>query len=258
MQNYPTPKTGFSLVELSIVLVILGLLTGGILGGQELIKAAELRAITTEFQKWQTGVNTFRQKYLSYPGDMRNATQFWGAYGTCPPAAEEELGNATCNGDGDGVIALHDGSVADSAEHFLFWQHMALAGLVEGEYSGSRGTVNRWHHDIGVNAPRSRFGSAGWGVDSGGDHTDIQYAIDTTNALNFGSDGTEIMYEPVLTPEEAWNIDTKLDDGRPGRGVVIAIQYGDCDDAGSNTDYDSEYRLSEDDIACALYFRNGL
>lgn len=59
---------GFSLVELSIVLVILGLLTGGILGGQSLIKAAELRAVTTELDAFQTATNTFRQKYFALPG----------------------------------------------------------------------------------------------------------------------------------------------------------------------------------------------
>ncbi|MGB1539971.1 MAG: prepilin-type N-terminal cleavage/methylation domain-containing protein, partial [Rickettsiales bacterium] len=54
---------GFSLVELSIVLVILGLLTGGILGGQSLIRAAEMRAIATEYDAWKTAVNVFKDKY---------------------------------------------------------------------------------------------------------------------------------------------------------------------------------------------------
>lgn len=71
-------RSGFSLVELSIVLVILGLLTGGVLGGRALIRAAELRAITQEKEAFVTAVNTFRAKYNALPGDMRNATQFWG------------------------------------------------------------------------------------------------------------------------------------------------------------------------------------
>lgn len=64
---------GFSLVELSIVLVILGLLTGGILAGQSLIRAAELRSVTTEYGRWVTAMHSFRDKYMAIPGDMRDA-----------------------------------------------------------------------------------------------------------------------------------------------------------------------------------------
>mgnify|MGYP001100732306 CR=1 FL=1 len=69
-------RIGFSLVELSIVLVILGLLVGGILGGKSLIKAAELRSISTEQAQWNTAIKAFRDKYFMLPGDMNNATSF--------------------------------------------------------------------------------------------------------------------------------------------------------------------------------------
>ncbi|MBY6117485.1 prepilin-type N-terminal cleavage/methylation domain-containing protein [Mameliella alba] len=72
-------RSGFSLVELSIVLVILGLLIGGVLTGQNLIRAAELRSVMTEFKTYQTAVMTFRDKYFALPRDMTNATDFfWG------------------------------------------------------------------------------------------------------------------------------------------------------------------------------------
>ncbi|PZP83692.1 MAG: type II secretion system protein, partial [Azospirillum brasilense] len=61
----PSPTHGFSLVELSIVLVILGLLTGGILGGQSLIRAAELRTISTDANRYITAAQTFRDKYFA-------------------------------------------------------------------------------------------------------------------------------------------------------------------------------------------------
>lgn len=94
---------GFSLVELSIVLVILGLLTGGILAGQSLIRAAELRSYITDVQRYPAAVNAFKDKYFAYPGDMANATKFWGALGgdgTGNDAACQALsasGLPTCN-----------------------------------------------------------------------------------------------------------------------------------------------------------------
>ena len=78
----------FSLVELSIVLVILGLLTGGILAGQSLIRAAELRAVTTEYQRYVAAVQTFRDKYMALPGDMPNAIAFWGAAHATPATCQ--------------------------------------------------------------------------------------------------------------------------------------------------------------------------
>lgn len=248
-------QKGFSLVELSIVLVILGLLTGGILGGQSLIKAAELRAITTEFQTWQTAVNTFKQKYFQYPGDFTKATQFWGA-DTCPPAVGSTL-TATCNGDGDGVMAQHD--AASQVEHYLFWQHLMKAGLIEGAYTGVRGAASPWGHVAGENAPKSRYSGGAWAIDSNSDHYDIVFNVNATNALMFGAPGTwESVYNALLTPEEAWNIDMKMDDGRPGRGNVNAVNWGDCTDAADEDDLDGDYMLSDDSAQCGLYFRNGL
>ena len=68
--------SAFSLVELSIVLVILGLLVGGVLSGQSLIRAAELRSVTTEYSRYTTAISSFRDKYFALPGDMSNATSF--------------------------------------------------------------------------------------------------------------------------------------------------------------------------------------
>lgn len=99
---------GFSLVELSIVLVILGLLTGGILAGQSLIRAAELRSVITTTDRYQAAVYSFRDKYFALPGDMRNATSFWGDQATGPSACADagitDGTPGTCNGNGDGLI----------------------------------------------------------------------------------------------------------------------------------------------------------
>src|SRR5438477_2747635 len=63
-------QQGFTLIELSIVLVIIGLIVGGILVGQDLIKAAEIRATVGQVEKYNSAVNTFRSKYNGIPGDI--------------------------------------------------------------------------------------------------------------------------------------------------------------------------------------------
>ena len=84
-------KNGFTLLELSIVMVIIGLIIGGITVGQDLIRSAELNSVVTDINKYKTAINTFNLKYNAMPGDMSNATSYWGdqATGTnaCPDAA---------------------------------------------------------------------------------------------------------------------------------------------------------------------------
>ena len=67
-------RAAFTLVELSIVIVIIGLLIGGILGGQSLIHASELKSVISDFQKYQSAITQFRTQYNAWPGDMPNAT----------------------------------------------------------------------------------------------------------------------------------------------------------------------------------------
>ncbi|MGB1539754.1 MAG: prepilin-type N-terminal cleavage/methylation domain-containing protein [Rickettsiales bacterium] len=264
-------KQGFSLVELSIVLVILGLLTGGILGGQALIRSAELRAITTEYDKYQTAINTFKDKYFQLPGDMTNAIAFWGDNTThCDDGDATNNGSpGTCNGDGDGAM---ESSPAPSVEgeNFMFWQHLAYAGLIEGTYTGICGAGTRWNHDLGVNAPRSRLSSAGWGINGPTnqptvDAYDLSSAGEYGNMLYYGGESANNTepHAPVLTPEEAWNVDTKIDDGLPASGILVAFYWDDecgtANDGGSaDDDLDARYNLAESSVQCALAFRHAI
>jgi prepilin-type N-terminal cleavage/methylation domain-containing protein len=129
-------NSGFTLVELSIVLLIIGLLASGILVGQDMIRAAELRSITTEKDQIQTAVMLFKNKYLGLPGDLSNATAFWGTMptGTCPNASGGN-GTQTCNGNGDGNIIIN-AVLNYNSESVLIWQHLSNAGLIEGKYTG--------------------------------------------------------------------------------------------------------------------------
>jgi prepilin-type N-terminal cleavage/methylation domain-containing protein len=73
MDSIYRKQTAFSLVELSIVLVILGLLVGGVLSGQALIRASEMRSITAQANQYRAAIYSFRDKYFAIPGDMANA-----------------------------------------------------------------------------------------------------------------------------------------------------------------------------------------
>ncbi len=265
VRNDESVIQGFSLVELSIVLVILGLLVGGVLTGQSLIRAAELRSVTTEFQKYQAAVNTFRDKYFALPGDMTNATAFWGAAHATPATCITTVGTGTqtCNGNGDSQVTSADGGTT-FGEIFRFWQHLANAGLMEGNYTGVAGAGGSVNEIPATNVPRSKLNNAGWSAiyagtaaTSGGA---IAYAVDYGNRLLIAAPSTGAnIVNPILKPEEAWNIDTKIDDGKPARGNVIALYWNNLcaaadDGTHANNDLVASYKLTDSSIQCALLF----
>lgn len=131
---------GFTLIELSVVLVIIGLIVDGVLVGQDLIHAAQVRAQITQFERFRTAVNTFLTKYAALPGDMPNATAFWPADPSCNTygvrTSMTTPNGMTCNGNGNGIVEAHGSNY--SAESSLFWQHLNLAGLIQdGPFTGS-------------------------------------------------------------------------------------------------------------------------
>lgn len=249
----------FTLVELSIVLVILGLLTGGILTGQSLIRAAELRSVTTELHRYQTATQTFRDKYMAIPGDMNTATKFWGDdNAACPDAAVTNGTPGTCNGDNNGTITT-SASAGATGERFEFWRQLALAGLIEGSYTGLAGPVGTTDHVVGTNAPASKYPSGLWSANTNGIVTGNANQFDRKHASNTfvlgkrdPTDGGA--NEPLLKPEEAWNIDAKLDDGKPGTGRITARYWNNlCATASSSADIAADYNLTSTIAQCAFY-----
>ncbi len=107
-------QKGFTLVEIAIVLVIIGLLVGGVLKGQAMIQNAKVKKIVKMADELRAGLMTFYDKYGMYPGDENQAT---------PP------GDAF-NGDGNGRI--------DAAERFEVFRDLGLAGLISGTYTGTQ------------------------------------------------------------------------------------------------------------------------
>lgn len=217
---------GFTLVELSIVLVILGLLVGGVLTGQSLIRASELRAVTTEATGFTTAMGAFRDKYFALPGDMTNASSFWTGVG---------------NGDGNGAITNH-GTAANN-EISLFWIHLMQAGLVQGNFTNIGGTTMT----MVTNVPRSKIGAA-WNIIGLGavtpagapSTTNVTAPATSTfydgtygNAFLIGTGTNALLPTGFLKSEEAWNIDTKIDDGKPATGTVKTLESQGNATAGS-------------------------
>lgn len=256
---------GFSLVELSIVLVILGLLTGGILGGQALIRAAELRSVSTEYSRWVTATQTFRDKYFALPGDMPNAIAFWGAAdtsgagGNCgSPFTNAGTGTQTCNGNGNGMVGYSSSNQTAWNETHRFWQHLASAGLIEGTYTGIASDGN-YGNAPGTNVPRPKVRS-----------TACWAAFRHRNPGEVAADGSGILYDnvfqlggatifncslPIFQPEEAWNVDTKMDDGMPRQGRTVTWQWGsNCNTATAVSDLNATYQLNQSGNNCSLMF----
>lgn len=257
-------KHGFSLVELSIVLVILGLLTGGILAGQSLIRAAELRAISTEFNRYLAATQTFRDKYFAIPGDFNKATSFWGKADPTPSTCRRTTttDTSTCDGDGDGRMGSNN---AIANENFAFWKQLANAGLIEGSYAGSGTPVAAYLTPSRENVPASKIGNAAlWTVyhPVGGIVTGAAYfqGPNYGNFLNLskevGPGSNRQIGDPLIKPEEAWNLDTKMDDGMPGQGKILSNYTSACTTGGaSNSDTaNARYNLSMNDTRCLLFF----
>ena len=253
-------RRGFSLVELSIVLVILGLLTGGILAGKSLIRASELRSVATEYQRWVTATYTFREKYMDLPGDFRDATRVWGLMDStvsvyCTSisgAALNPNGTGACDGTGDGIID-NNGYAAPganrAAERYQYWRHLALAGLIEGTYNGKSGAGSH-DHNPGVNTPTSKFTNAFWGTYYNATAWGFEFDLGAKRTNNGPVD-------PAFRSEEAWNLDTKLDDGKPRQGkIYVRSDATNCylPNVGNVTDPTAEYLLSDSGINCAFTF----
>lgn len=260
-------KHAFTLVELSIVLVILGLLVGGVLAGQSLIRAAELRAVTTERNNYVVAINAFREKYMALPGDMTNATAFWTAADPDPVACRAvfSTGTETCNGDGDGWIGGPFAAFTDTEENEIqrSWQHLSNAGLVAGQFVG-RADYHIYDCHISyphASCPASKISGGLWnllylGTPAGWMNL---YVTDYKNALILGADVFGQTYAPVITPGDLYGIDTKTDDGKPGAGRVLSLKgTGIATDCTTTTDpTTAEYNVSYNGTACTYVYKLG-
>jgi len=163
-------QSGFTLIEIAIVLVIIGLLLGGILKGQELITQGRIRNVANDFQSMTAAINLYQDRYRALPGDDVGAATRWAVTGT-----------STTSGNGNGVVAGNYNSTTIGDESRLFWHHLRLAGLVGGPTTtGALGTATPINAVSGVTGVQDiGFGIPGLVICSSNLPAKIAQAIDT-------------------------------------------------------------------------------
>jgi prepilin-type N-terminal cleavage/methylation domain-containing protein len=218
-------NSGFTLIELSIVLVIIGLIIGGILVGQDLIKSAEIRATITQLEKYNTAANTFRVKYGYLPGDIPApyATQF--GFGG--------RGSGAGQGDGNGVITSGTSCCnAGFGEEVMFWVDLNNAGMTEGSYILTSGYYTSPADVTGAAIasylPTAKIGNGNYVYVWAGGTSSIfnginYYGISAVNTILGTTGYGQLTASKALSPVQTYNIDQKMDDGLPESGRVLSI-----------------------------------
>lgn len=220
--TYGKKTNGFTLIEFSIVLIIVGLVVSGILVGKDMIRAAEFRNIYGQVEQFRVAVQTFKTKYNEVPGDMPNATEFFGndPDGCFSAPLNRAPKPETCDGNGDGFVTV----VGQNREYLRFWQHLAAANLIEGAYSGALISGNA--EDL---PPLSTDVNFGWEAIEQSSLYDPMDDFDA-NAAN-SQKQFHVFYmrdqlddfNGLFTPADALLFDNKYDDGSPATGRMRAL-----------------------------------
>lgn len=227
---------GFTLIELSIVLVIISLIVGGIVGGKALIKSAKLQNIVKEVNSMRAAFNAYELQFDALPGDHIDAQSYFGAT-ACPNGGG---GTNPCNGNGNHQIS--DSSGYEDTRHV---QHMQLAEILNEN-------VYTWTSNGGGAMFKSKFG-----LDA---DLSIYYSSSRgRHSIRFANNGTAGGYysQSVLTTHEARSIDKKYDDGTSNTGTILGSETGGhyygwadiyvCESGGA-------YRLDNTGTICILHF----
>jgi prepilin-type N-terminal cleavage/methylation domain-containing protein len=223
---------GFTLVELSIVLVIVALITGGILVGRDLISAAATRAQISQIEKYQTAVNTFRGKYGYLPGDIPDpyASQF----------GFQSRGPLPGEGDGDGVLqgeyqpqcCSSNGLDEMIGETVMFWVDLSAAQLIDGSFNTASSQIFT-ENGMPINAffPQAKIGGGNYlyawsgGINSYTTSDGRNYfGLSVISSFCQQCEAASSFNSAAgLTVAQAYNIDKKIDDGLPQSGRVTAM-----------------------------------
>lgn len=231
----PNTNKGFTLIELAIVIVIVGLLVAGIAGSTKLIEQAKLRTVITDLDGLRIAYLNFKGKYNALPGDMSTASAF---FPNCHQTA------SLCNGNGDDIIGwTNDDSLIDESVRGL--RHMNLAGLISN--GGGVQIPNSYQNRTSWNETDSGHfykGSLdnGFSIHGGANispdvntmwfsmpvvFTDYRPAIYmTSGASKSSTDTPQYALHGSITASQAFELDRKIDDGFFSGGNAIGATTG--------------------------------
>jgi len=230
-------RKGFSLVELSIVLIIIGLLVSGISAGSALIEQSRLRSVVSDVDEYKAILNTFILTYDDLPGDMPNAHDFWGS--SCDSTASK------CNGDGNERIDWGGGT--DDNESLRAWQHLQLSAILSGSWDGVSSVSNS--AVVEDDYPASGLRGAGY--------TFTYWSGTQINVINVGgtlvANASVTAHNPVFLPKQLYSIDKKYDDASARTGNTIAGRLPSSPNV-CWTDSSLVFNLSSGSLECYVHF----
>lgn len=232
-------QKGFTLLELSIVLTIVGLLIGGVLVGRDIIKAAEIQGTISDIDQVRTAYTHFFGKYGCIPGDCDK---------------QEDYFNLT-NGDGNGLIECGNSPPwcpAPIQEQSVAFMAMKMAGLTRSGAETADGFEPTKLRNCQLFIHSELNSSNVWSL----------YNAPTANYMQV-TENLDVApwHTDCMTPEEAWQIDKALDDGYAGSGRIYgrstSAAYSECanepHDEGEK--YRATYNIQNDKVVCTLYIR---
>jgi prepilin-type N-terminal cleavage/methylation domain-containing protein len=223
-------SAGFTLIELSIVLVIIGLIVGGVLVGQDLIRAAAVRAQITQIEGYNSAVNTFRGKYGELPGDMTSQTADQFGFVARGSFDGEGDGNGLIEGNWGGELGNHTGT-SENGETITLWVDLSTARLVDGGFNLANPTTalgNITGSALANYFPPAKLGGGNYVYvwsNNGTNYFGLS-GVSSVNDAGYNIGLGEMYATTNITVRQAYAIDAKVDDGLPQSGRVTVMYIG--------------------------------